>query len=271
MCFKTDLGNKYFYINARVLGGSLLEGEAMLTIEELKRYDRQIKVFGVEVQTKLKRARVAIIGAGGLGSPAAYYLAAMGVGTIKIIDYDKVSLSNLNRQILHWTNDIGRDKVLSAYEKLSNLNPHVKIIPIKEKVTRENAEELLRDVDLCIDALDNWESKLLLNDVCVKYRKPLIHAGVRGTYGQMLLIIPGKTPCLRCFLTEDVMREEERLPVLGVTPGVLGTLQALEAVKLLTGYGKNILNKLLIFDGYELDFSYVEVKRNPQCSICGSI
>lgn len=245
--------------------------EIILSDEELSRYDRQIRLFGIETQSKLKKAKVAIVGAGGLGSPVAYYLVAMGVGELKIIDFDAVSLSNLNRQILHWTTDIKKDKVISAYEKLSKLNPNTKIIPIKKKLTKENAEELLSDVDLCIDALDNWKSKLLLNNICVEMKKTLIHAGVRGMHGQMLVIIPGKTPCLRCLLSEDIIIEEEKLPILGVTPGVLGTLQALEAVKILTNYGKVLLNKLLIFDGYETEISIIDIKRNPNCTVCSRL
>ncbi len=242
-----------------------------LTSEEIRRYSRQLGIIGEENQIKLKKSRVAIIGVGGLGSPVAYYLVAAGIGYIKLIDFDKVSLSNLNRQILHWTSDIGRDKVISAKEKLNKLNPNVQIIPVKQVLSKDNAKLLLGDVDLCIDALDNWESKLLLNNICVELRKPLIHAGVREFYGQMLVIIPGKTPCLRCIISEEVRLERDKIPVIGVTPGILGLLQALEAIKLLTNVGEPVLNKLVLFDGYSLEFSKVGVERNPNCPICSSL
>lgn len=242
-----------------------------LTLEEIKRYDRQLKIIGSENQRKLKGSKIAVIGAGGLGSPVLLYLTAVGVGLIKLIDFDKVSLSNLNRQVIHWTDDIGRDKVISAKEKLNKLNPNVKIIPVKQVLSRENSETLLKDVDLCIDALDNWRSKLLLNETCVKLGKPLIHAGVRGFYGQMLVIIPGKTPCLRCIIPDELMEYKEKIPVVGVTPGVLGLLQALEAIKLITEIGDLSLNKLVIFDGLSLELTKVSVSRNPDCPICSKI
>lgn len=242
-----------------------------LNADEITRYDRQLKLIGEHNQIKLKESCVTIIGAGGLGSPIAYYLAAAGVGCIKLIDFDVVSLSNLNRQILHWTSDIGRDKVISAKEKLNKLNPNVKVIPIKQELTSDNAEILLRDSDLCIDALDNWASKLLLNKVCVELNKPLIHAGVRGFYGQMLIILPGKTPCLRCILPEGIERRRDKIPVIGVTPGVLGLLQALEAIKLLTGIGEISLGELIIFDGLSLELTKIRIERNPKCPVCSSL
>jgi len=242
-----------------------------LTSEELIRYDRQLKILGLENQKKLKKSKVAIIGVGGLGSPVLLYLTAAGVGFIKLIDFDRVSLSNLNRQIIHWTNDIGRDKVISAKEKLNKLNPNVMVVPVKQVLSKENSEILLKDVDLCIDALDNWKSKLLLNEICVKLRKPLIHAGVKEFYGQMLVIIPGKTPCLRCIISEEPMEKKNKIPVIGVTPGILGLLQALEAIKLITGIGELSLNKLVIFDGLSLELTKVGVDKNPNCPICSRI
>lgn len=240
----------------------------VLTEEEKRRYSRQLMLFGEEVQLKLKKSRVAIVGAGGLGSPVAYYLAAAGIGKLRLIDYDTVSLSNLNRQILHWTSDIGKPKILSAKEKLTKLNPNVKIEVIKDKLSEANYRKLLEGMDLIIDALDNWQAKMLLNKACIRMKKPLIHAGVRGMYGQLLVIIPGKTPCLRCLIPSPET-EIEKLPVFGTTPGVLGLIQVTEAFKLLTGYGEPLLNKLLIYDGYSLEFSYIDVTRNPNCPVCG--
>lgn len=247
------------------------ESKNVLSDNELKRYQRQIILFGKECQIKLKKAKVAVVGVGGLGSPIAFYLTAMGFGFIKLIDFDKVSLSNLNRQILHWTTDIGKVKVLSALEKLKKLNPEVEIIPIKERLTKENAEQLLSDVDICFDALDNWESKLLLNEICVKLNKILIHAGVRGMYGQMLVIIPGKTPCLQCLINGEKIKTAEKLPILGVTPAILGTLQVLEATKIITGYGKPQVGNLIVFDGFSTELELIHVKKDPNCPICSKM
>ncbi len=246
-------------------------GNDTFSSEELRRYDRQLRILGLERQKKLKDSKVAIVGVGGLGSPIALYLAAAGVGHIKLIDFDKVSLSNLNRQIIHWTSDIGKDKVISAKEKINKLNPNVAVTSIKQALSKDNAEALLSDVDICIDALDNWKSKLLLNEICVKLRKPLIHAGVKEFYGQILVIIPGKTPCLRCIVSEEVIEERGKIPVIGVTPGIIGLLQALEAIKLITGMGELTLNQLILFDGLSMELTKVTVEKNPTCPVCSHL
>lgn len=242
----------------------------ILTDEELERYDRQIRLFGIEAQEKLKNSKVLIVGVGGLGSPAAVYLVAAGVGEIILIDPQRVKLSNLNRQILHWTRDIGKLKVESALEKLRELNPSVKITIYSLPADKDILEKLVPSVDLIIDALDNWETRFTLNMVCVKYRKPLIHAGIYGLYGQVLVIVPGVTPCLRCIIAKEPS-ETKPLPVLGATPGLISMIQVTEAIKILTGYGKPALNKLIVYNGYTMEFHVVDITRNPNCPVCSNI
>ena len=241
-----------------------------LSNEELERYRRQLLFLGVEAQLKLKRAKVLVVGAGGLGSAVLYYLVAAGVGEIHIVDSDKLELNNLNRQILYTTDDIGKYKADVAAERLRRLNPNVKIVTYRRRFDRSLAEELVPRVDLAIDALDNWETRFLLNEYCVKYLKPLIHAGVREVYGQLLVIMPGKGPCLRCLFPHEPKREKE-IPILGVTPGILGTMEALEAIKIITGYGEPAIGKLIIVNGKKGEFETISVKRNPECPVCSHL
>ena len=234
------------------------------------RYERQIPVIGREGQEKLKQSTVLIAGAGGLGSASALYLAAAGVGRLIIVDPQDVELSNLNRQVLHWTSDIGRAKVESAREKLRRLNPNVEVEAYREELTEELARKLVPRADIVIDALDNWEARFLLNRVCVELGKPFIHAGVEGFYGQMLVVVPGKGPCLQCLLPRQPP-SRSGVPVLATTPGVLGLLQATEAIKLLTGVGEPAIGRLIIYDGYSMTFSEVRVRRRPDCPVCSRI
>lgn len=242
----------------------------MLTREEVERYDRQIRLFGFKSQELLKKSKVLIVGVGGLGCPASIYLAAAGVGEIILVDSERVELSNLNRQVLHWTNDIGRLKVDSASDKLEKLNPNVKLEKFSVKLGVKEAKRLVSRVDVVLDCLDNWKSRYMLNSVCVELRKPLIHAGIRGLYGQLLTIIPGKTPCLQCILPTPP-REEEKFPVLGTTPGVLALLQATEAIKILSGYGSPAINRLIYYDGYYMRFYEVQVSRSSECPACSNL
>lgn len=239
----------------------------VLTESELKRYDRQIRLFGLEAQEKLKKSRVLILGLGGLGSPAALYLAAAGVGKLILADSETVELSNLNRQILHWTRDVGRLKTDSAIEKLRELNPHVEIKALSVRVDERILDGIVRDVDLILDCVDNWETRFALNKAAVRYRKPLIHAGVRGVWGQLLVVLPGETPCLNCVIPR-APREEEKTPILGATAGVMAMLQVMEAIKILTGYGKPALGKLIVYDGYSMEFAEIPVARSPNCPVC---
>ena len=190
-----------------------------LAEEELTRYSRQIMIpnWNVEGQLRLKNAKVTIVGVGGLGCPVALYLTAAGVGRITLIDKEKIELSNLNRQVLHWSVDIGKFKTFSAIEKLSKLNPLIKFESYEEEIEKENIRELIKGSNVVVDCLDNWKTRFILNEACVSERIPLVHAGVHSWYGQITTIMPGKGPCLRCILLKTP-KEEEKFPILGVRP-----------------------------------------------------
>ena len=243
----------------------------MLTGNELERYDRQIMIrgFGQEGQEKLKRAKVFIAGAGGLGSAVATYLTAAGVGVIRIVDHDRVELSNLNRQVLHWDEDIGKGKTVSATEKLRKLNPEVEIETIEEMITEANISRLVAGFDLIVDAMDNLPTRYLLNKVAVEKNIPFFHGAVYGFEGRAITIIPGKTACLRCVYRGAI--REEKFPVIGVTPAVIGCIQATEVIKYLVGIGQLLTNRLLIYDGLNMKFTEFRLKRDPNCEHCGKL
>jgi adenylyltransferase/sulfurtransferase len=240
----------------------------MLDSDERQRYGRQIKLpgFGTAGQEKLKRAVILVVGAGGLGCAALTYLAAAGVGQIRIVDFDTVELSNLNRQILSWTRDIGREKVDSAKEKLESLNPHVRIETSSEKMTEGNIEQLAGGCNLIVDALDNLPGRYLLNKIALAKNLPLIHGAIYGYEGRVTTIIPGQTPCLRCLYREASAPGE--IPVIGVIPAVIGCLQATEALKCLLGIGRLLAGRLLLFDGLSLEFAEVQLATDPSCKEC---
>jgi len=241
----------------------------MLTKDEQEKYARQImlKGFGLTGQEKLKEARVFIAGAGGLGSSSATYLAAAGVGTLRIVDHDKVELSNLNRQVLHWHEDIGKRKVSSARDKLKHLNPQVAVEAIEEKITQANISQLVAGCDLIVDAMDNLPARYLLNKTAIKNNIPFFHGAVYGFEGRAMTVIPGKTACLRCVYRGDV--PEETFPVIGVTPAVIGCIQATEVIKYLAGMGQLLANRLLVYDGLNMKFTEFKVKKDPNCPHCG--
>jgi molybdopterin/thiamine biosynthesis adenylyltransferase len=243
----------------------------MLTPSERERYDRQMMIgeIGQEGQEKLKRSRVVIAGAGGLGSPIAIYLTAAGIGMIRMIDHDQVTLSNLNRQILHWEEDIGRKKVDSARTKLRNLNSAVEIEAIAETVTEGNVSQLVEGFDVIVDAMDNLPTRYILNRCAIQKNIPFFHGAVNGFEGRVMTIIPGETACLRCMYRGPV--PQEKFPVIGVAPAVIGIIQATEVIKHLVGIGKLLTNRLLIYDGLKVTFSEFAVKRNPNCDHCGSL
>ncbi len=245
----------------------------MLTADELKRYDRQIiiKGFGEEGQEKLKRAKVVIAGSGGLGCAVAIYLAAAGVGVIRIVDHDRVELSNLNRQVLHWDEDIGRDKVTSATEKLKKLNGRVKIEAIKETITKANVSRLVAGFDLIVDAMDNLPTRYLLNKAALEVGIPFVHGAVYGFEGRAMTIIPSKTACLRCVYRGITPSPGEKFPVIGVTPAVIGCIQATEVIKYIVGIGELLTNRLLTYDGLNLKFAEFKVKKDPNCEHCGHL
>ncbi|MCD6301282.1 MAG: HesA/MoeB/ThiF family protein [Staphylothermus sp.] len=238
-----------------------------LTKEEIERYSRQIMVFGEEGQVKLKSSTVLVAGVGGLGSPVSYYLVAAGIGKLIIIDEGVVELSNLQRQILYTVDDIGKPKVFVAAERLRKLNPNVEIVPVHERITEELLEKYIKDVDVVVDALDNWETRIILDKVCYRNNKPFVHAGVEGFYGQMTFIIPGKTPCLRCIFPIHKQGEKRTIPIVSTTPGILGVLEANEVLKYILGMGEVLANKLLIYNGLYNMFEIIEIKTD-NCKIC---
>jgi len=240
----------------------------MLTRNELERYDRQIMLdgFGEEGQEKLKKAKIFIAGAGGLGSPVSIYLAAAGVGKIRIVDCDKVELGNLNRQILYWDEDVGKKKVDSAREKLRRLNQNVRVESIWETIAEDNILQLVANCDLIIDAMDNFPTRYLLNKAALTKNVPLLHGAVYGFEGRATTIIPGETPCLRCLYPEAPPMQ--RFPVIGVAPAVIGCIQATEAMKYLLKIGELLRGRLLIYDGLSLRFFEVEIRKDPECNDC---
>ncbi len=242
----------------------------ILSAEEMIRYDRQIKALGVEAQSKLKKASILIVGLGGLGSVSSIYLTAMGVGRLIVVDREKVELSNLNRQILYSTNNIGEYKAIVAKRRLKALNPKIDIEGIVTEINRENVDKLVKDVDLVLDGLDNWKTRLVINEACVRYGVPFIHAGVRGFYGQLMVIIPGEGPCLRCIMAKTPLEEEQGVPVIGVIPATIASLQVIEALKIITGKGSPSVGYLMYFDGRKLELRKLRVYRNPKCPVCGS-
>ncbi len=239
---------------------------------ELERYDRQIRIEGLgkSGQSKMKKAHVMVLGAGGLGCPASFYLVAAGIGHIAVVDKETVELSNLNRQILHWGNDIGKPKGISMVEKLRQLNPEVTVKAIQKTVTTQNARQLVKDFTVVVDALDNWRTRFLLNRACVEEKIPFVHAGVYALYGQITVILPGKGPCLQCILPK-IPPEEKKFPVLGAAVGTLGLLEALETIKIVTGLGEPLVGRVLHFDGETMSFREINVKRRLNCPICGSL
>ncbi|MBN1276419.1 MAG: HesA/MoeB/ThiF family protein [Deltaproteobacteria bacterium] len=243
----------------------------MLTKRDRNLYDRQIMIpeIGEKGQERLNQAKVLIAGVGGLGSPTAFYLAAAGIGTIRLVDYDVVDISNLNRQILHWDGDIGREKVDSALEKLSRLNPSINIEPVREKIREDNLSRIVEGCNLIVDAMDNFNVRYLLNRSAVDHQIPLFHGAVRGFEGRAMTILPGQTACLMCMYRGPV--PEEKSPVIGVTPAVIGAIQATEVIKFLTGVGQLLTNRILLFDGIDMTFKEFRINRNPHCMHCGNI
>src|SRR5213080_2194170 len=247
-----------------------------LSTEELQRYSRHLIMPEVTAdgQRRLKAARVLCIGAGGLGSPAALYLAAAGVGTIGIVDFDHVDLSNLQRQILHGTKDIGRPKLESARDRLRDINPEIDIELHKCRFSSENASQLVAQCDVVVDGSDNFPTRYLSNDVCVFARKPNIYGSVFRFEGQTTVFAPHLGgPCYRCLFPEPPPPESvpncAQAGVLGVLPGIIGMLQAIETLKLILGIGEPLIGRLLHFDALKVKFRELNLRRDPQCPVCG--
>jgi len=246
-----------------------------LTHEEIRRYSRHLILpeVGMAGQEKLKASRALLIGSGGLGSPLAYYLAAAGVGTIGMVDFDVVDFSNLQRQILHFTSDVGRPKIASAEEKVRQINPEVTFIPYETRFTSENAMEIARDYHLVIDGTDNFPTRYLVNDVCVLLKKPNVYGSIFRFEGRVSVFDGQKGPCYRCQFPEPpppgMVPSCAEGGVLGVLPGVIGLLQGIEALKLLLGKGKPLIGRMILFDALEGRFREMKVRKDPNCLICG--
>jgi molybdopterin-synthase adenylyltransferase len=244
---------------------------AKLTEKDRIRYDRQILIpgWGEVGQRRLKGATVFVAGAGGLGSPAAIYLAVGGVGRLRICDADRIDLSNLNRQVLHPEVRLGMSKALSAAESLRALNPGIEVEAIAARLMPETVEDLVGLPDAVVDCLDNYETRYLLNDYCLARGIPFVHGAVEGLVGQVTFLAPPDTPCLRCLFPEAPPHRV--FPVLGATPGVIGCIQAMEVLKHLAGVDAALKGQLLIFDGAEMSFTPVQVERLASCAWCGEV
>ncbi|OPJ60928.1 HesA/MoeB/ThiF family protein [Clostridium chromiireducens] len=247
------------------------------TNEQLERYSRQIILDDVSVkgQEKILNSKVLIIGTGGLGAPAAMYLGAAGVGTIGLVDADTVDLSNLQRQIIHSTQDVGKPKVISGKETINAINPDVNVVTYQERATASNILDIIKDkdYDFIIDGTDNFPVKFLINDACVMLQKPFSHAGIIRFQGQTMTYVPGQGPCYRCvFQTPpppDVVPTCQQAGVLGVMGGIIGSIQASEALKYITGVGDLLAGKLLTFDAKKMNFRTINIHHDKNCAICG--
>jgi len=246
--------------------------------QQIERYSRHIILsdVGVEGQEKLLNSKVLVIGTGGLGAPAAMYLAAAGVGTIGLVDNDKVELSNLQRQIIHQTKDVGKEKIISGKETINDLNPDVNVITYQTFVNSSNIVDIIndQDYDFIIDGTDNFPAKFLINDACVLHKKPFSHGAIIRFQGQTMTYIPDKDePCYRCIFREPpkdgAVPSCSEAGVLGVMGGIIGTLQATEAIKYILGIGKNLTGCLLTYDALKMEFRKVKIKHQSNCNICG--
>lgn len=261
-------GKRFFF------GGEVMDGMVLTDLEKrLFRRQIQIPEIGEAGQARLLKSRTLVVGLGGLGSPALFYLTACGVGEIGMMDGDTVDLSNLQRQILHGFDDVGRLKTSSAHEALRRLRPDVRFNVYPESLSQDNAVQIISQYDFIIEATDNFESKFLINDVCVRLGKAFSHAGILGMIGQTMTIVPGKGPCFRCLFEDippsGVVRTTDQTGVLGSLPGVLGAIQSTEAIKYLTGIGRLLVGRLLTFDALTMAFREISLPMDKRCRECG--
>ena len=246
-----------------------------LSSKELSRYARHLTLpeVGKEGQMLLKGSSVLVVGAGGLGSPLALYLAAAGIGTLGLVDFDEVDVTNLQRQILYGTEDIGKPKLESAYRRISSINPHVEVISHPCRLDSQNALEILENYDVVVDGTDNFPTRYLVNDACVILGKPNVYGSIFRWEGQVSVFGKDDGPCYRCLFREPpppgMVPSCAEAGVLGVLPGIVGSLQALEVIKIVLGQGESLVGRLLIFDALELKWREVKIRRNPDCPVCG--
>ncbi len=246
-----------------------------LTHDELIRYSRQLALaeVGLAGQRRIKAARVLLVGAGGLGSPAAMYLAAAGVGTLGLVDFDVVDVSNLQRQIIHGTGDVGRPKLESAAARLRDVNPFVAIEQFATRLDSANAMEIIRGFDVVVDGSDNFPTRYLVNDACILAGKPYVYGSVYRFEGQASIFGAANGPCYRCLFREPppahLVPSCSEGGVVGVLPGIIGSIQALEAIKLILGKGETLIGRLALFDALRLGFRELKLSRDPECSVCG--
>ena len=241
-----------------------------ISFEETIRYGRQLTLpeIGPQGQIKLKQARVLIAGLGGLGSVSAYYMAAAGIGSLRIADWDCVESGNLNRQILHGAGDIGKPKTLSAQQKLRNLNPDCNIEPIQEIISNETVLDVVAGCTVILDGTDNLKTRKILNQAAILKGIPFIYGGVDGFSGMVSTFIPGRTPCLECLFSRDA-GQNVPIGIIGPVPGVIASIQSLEAIKLILGISGLLTNNLLVFNGMDMTFRKIETEKNPDCPVCG--
>ena len=253
-----------------------MAAETKLSNEEILRYSRHLILpdVGMEGQEKLKASKVLIIGAGGLGSPLAMYLAAAGVGTIGLVDFDVVDLTNLQRQILHSTADVGKSKLESARETINGINPHVKVEMYETHLTSENAFEILKPYDIVVDGTDNFPTRYLTNDACVILGKPNVYGSIFRFDGQVTVFDAKRGPCYRCLYPAPpppgMVPSCAEGGVLGVLPGIVGSFQALETIKLITGAGEPLIGRLIVYDALRFIVRELKLKKNPECPVCGT-
>jgi adenylyltransferase/sulfurtransferase len=227
--------------------------------------------IGEDGQEKIKKARVFVAGIGGLGSIASYYLAAAGIGCLKIVDKDKVDYSNLNRQIIHWTEDVDEWKAASGARKLRHLNPGCLVEGVQAEITDHNCAELIGDCSIIVDAMDNMKTRRILNAASVRKGIPYVFGGVHQLDGMATTFIPGKTPCLECVFPDDHAESAPAAPgILGPVPGVIGCIQSIETIKILVGFEGLLTGRLLCFCGYDMTFREFKINRDPECPVCGS-
>jgi sulfur-carrier protein adenylyltransferase/sulfurtransferase len=258
-----------------IAGGDDAETAASFSSEEITRYARHITLpdVGWEGQRRLRGASVAIVGAGGLGSPSSLYLAAAGVGTLGIIDFDVVETSNLQRQVIYGTSDVGTPKTASAASRLRDINPHVRVVEHEGRLTSANALDVLRDYDVVIDGTDNFPTRYLVNDACVLLGKPYVYGSILRFEGQVSVFDARSGPCYRCLFREPpppgLVPSCAEGGVIGVLPGIIGSLQALEAIKIIVGTGDSLIGRLVLFDALTFRWRELRLRKNPGCAVCG--